>query len=138
MADIAEIFGEEKLSYEEFRARAGQRGIEMGDVGAIRQEYEAEISSMKIDAAVEREMEHSGVKNRALVSKLLDRELLTLDEDGIHGITEQLAALKESDPYLFDGAHPMRPIRSGLPHSRERLNPDAMSDADYYKTVRKI
>lgn len=143
MADLSEIFGGEKLSYDEFLMKAGEMGREIGDLADMRQSYESEILSVKRNAALERELDRSGAKNRSLITKVIDLDSVEIDEDGVHGIAEQIDALRESDPYLFESAAPQSPtqprtIRTGIAHRHEPLDSDSLSDKDFYKQVKKI
>ena len=69
---------------------------------------------------------------------------VSVDEDGVHGITEQLSALRESDPYLFEDKHQSasqaqpHTIRTGIAHRHEPLDSDSLSDADYYRQIKKM
>ena len=105
MPELSEIFGEGKLSYEEFLIKAGEMGAEIGDVGALRQSYEEQLRGVRCHAALERELDRCGAKNRGLISRVIDLDTVTVDEDGVHGLTEQFDALRQSDPYLFEAGN---------------------------------
>jgi len=139
--DLKELFGEGRLSFEELMIRCTEAGVEMGDLGSVRAEYDGKITAMKKNFALERELDRAGVKNRALMEKVLDPEKITVDEDGVHGIAEQITALRESDPYLFEAAAPQAdplPVKWGAPHGRDVPDTDSMDDREYYRTVRKM
>lgn len=144
MADISEIFGDGRLSYDEFVMKAGELGREIGDLGELRRSYETELLSVKRNAALERELDRSGAKNRSLITKVIDLDSVKVDEDGVHGIAEQISALRESDPYLFDDApkpseekaHIL--FRTGMEHRSEPLDSDSLSDADFYRQIKKM
>lgn len=142
MPDISEIFGGEKLSYEEFLAKAGELGLEIGDMNELKAQYEAEIMSVRAQNELERELDLAGVKNREIVLKLIDMEAVTFDEEGIHGIKEQIDALKESAPYLFEEKKDVKitapKMRIGMHHKAEANDADSMNDKDYYKRVKKM
>lgn len=147
MADISKVFGDGKLSYDEFLIKAGELGLELGDLGEMRQSYEEKIRGIRCASALERELDRAAVKNRSLVTKIIDMNAVTVDEDGVSGIAEQLNALRESDPYLFEtrerpadrgDAPATSRIRTGFTHGRESLDPDSMSDADYYKQIKRM
>lgn len=154
MPELSEIFGEGKLSYEEFLIKAGEMGAEIGDVGALRLSYEEQLRGVRCHAALERELDRFGAKNRGLVSRVIDLDAVTVDEDGVHGLTEQFDALRQSDPYLFEagnsgvgsggsggngsGSGGVRGVRIGMPHGRETLDPNSLSDADFYKQVKQM
>ena len=141
MADLSEIFDGARLSLDEFLIKAGEIGVEIGDIGELRRSYEDELSSVKRTSALERELDRAGVINRSIITKVIDMDAVTVDEDGVHGIREQINALRESDPYLFT-AHtsPTQPhaVRTGMPHGHEPLDADSLSDADYYKNIKKM
>ncbi len=139
--DLKELFGEGRLSFEELMVRCTEAGVEMGDLGSMRAEYDGKITAMKKSYALERELDRAGVKNRTLVEKILDQEKITVEEDGVHGIAEQIAALRESDPYLFESlaaqADPV-PVKWGASHGQDVPDADSMDDREYYRTVRKM
>ena len=137
--DLKEIFGAERLSFEELMIKCADAGVQFGDLAALRSEYDGRITEMKKSFALERELDKAGVKNRALIEKVLDAEKITVDEDGVHGIAEQITALRASDPYLFDAPFPApAPVKWGLSHTQNAPDPDSMGDAEYYKTIRKM
>lgn len=140
MPDISEIFGNESLSYEEFSKRLSKEGMEFGDLAQLRRGYEDKILEIRCMSALERSLEKSGAKNIPLVTRLINMEGITADEEGVHGITEQLDALKESDPYLFesDKKPTLRAVFSGGSHNGDGADPEKMSDADYYKRVKLL
>lgn len=142
MADLSEIFGESKLSYDEFLIKAGELGAEIGDTRELRQAFTEELNAVKRSSALERELDKAGAKNRDLITKIIDMTTVSVDDDGVHGIAEQLSSLRESDPYLFENASVgqklPRTMRTGMPHGHEPLDTDSLSDADYYKNIKKM
>ena len=139
--DLKEIFGSERLSFEELMVKCTEAGVEVGNLGAVRSEYAEKMTAMKKDFALERELERAGVKNRSLMERVLDQEKITVDEDGVHGIAEQLTALRESDPYLFETVVPAageKPVRWGMKHGQDVPDPDGMGDDEYYRIIRKL
>lgn len=158
MPKISDIFGGEKLSYEEFMTKATEAGGEFGDIGEMRAAHTAEINRLRVAGAVEKEAILSGAKNSELLMRVLDMNGITVDNDGVHGIAEQIGRLRESDPYLFGGdaggdggvssakggtvgtvgaVSRGMTISTGAPHSREAVDPDLLSDADYYASRMK-
>ncbi len=145
MLKISEIFGSEKLSYEEFVKKAAEAGGEFGDVAEMRKAHTAEMNRLRVTGAVEREAMRAGAKNSGLLMRVIDMTGVTVDDSGVHGIAEQIGKLRESDPYLFAekdaGASPAQEpaaparkvsVSTGAPHGRETVDPDLLSDADYY------
>ena len=110
----------------------------------MRRSYEEQIRGIRCTSALERELDRADVKNRDLVSKIIDMGAVTVDEDGVHGIREQISALRESDPYLFGTKEKATPsgvmgrMRTGFSHAGESLDPDTMSDRDYYKQIKRM
>ena len=135
------------MSYDEFLIKAEELGFEPGDLSEMRRSYEEQIRGIRCSNALERELDKAGVKNRDLIVKIIDMGAVTVDEDGVSGIAEQISALRQSDPYLFEGTGkrtvqkddftPSR-IRTGFTHGKESLDPDSMSDSDYYKQIKRI
>lgn len=141
MPEISEIFGGGKLSYEEFLAKADEAGVQLGDMGELRRAYEAEITSIRAQNALEKELDHAGARNRELVMKLIDSAAVTVDEEGVHGISEQIDKLRESDPYLFSEKNAEKStvkLRLGMPHKSETVDADSMDDRDFYRRVKKM
>ena len=140
MADISEIFGTESLSFAEFKKRLDERGVEFGDISEMRRGYEERIAEIRCTAELEREIDRAGVQNRELIKKLIDPDAITIDDEGVHGIGEQIASLRETDPYLFvpERKTSLRFVMTGARHGGESLDHDKMSDRDYYKSVKQI
>lgn len=145
MPRISDIFGSEKLSYEEFVKKAAEAGGEFGDIAEMRKTHTAELNRFRVTAAVEREAMLAGAKNSGLLMRVIDMNGITVDDSGVHGLTEQIGKLRESDPYLFaekeagTAASPVKEpavskvsVNTGAPHGRETVDPDLLSDADYY------
>ncbi len=151
MPKISDIFGSEKLSYEEFVKKAAEAGGEFGDVTEMRKAHMAEMNRLRVTGAVEREAMRAGAKNSGLLMRVIDMGSVTVDDSGVHGITEQIGKLRESDPYLFadkaaeaappavkeTATVPAMTVSTGASHGRESVNPDMMSDADYYASRMK-
>ena len=142
MPKISDIFGSEKLSYEEFVKKAAEAGGEFGDVAEMRKAHAAEMNRLRVTGAVEREAMRAGAKNSGLLMRVIDMGGITVDDSGVHGIAEQIGKLRESDPYLFAEKEtipaketvvaPAMTVSTGAPHGRETVDPDLLSDADYY------
>lgn len=152
MPDLMELFGEERLTYAELCERMKAAGLEYGDVGAAKAEFARQLNDVRRSAALERELDRAKVRNRSIVSKIIDMDRVTVGEDGAHGIAEQLDDLRRSDPYLFEpderpASSPSAPsapassgvrFSSGMRHTEAAPDPDTMSDAEYYRAVKKL
>lgn len=74
-----------------------------------RKEYENQLSKQTYDFALDRALIDAKAKNLKAVRALLNTEAISLDGDNLLGLTEQLEAVKESDPYLFAESEPAEP-----------------------------
>ncbi len=142
MPKISDIFGSEKLSYEEFVKKAAEAGGEFGDVAEMRKTHRAEMNRLRMNGAVEREALRAGAKNSGLLMRVIDMNAVTVDDAGVHGVAEQIGKLRETDPYLFAEKEtvpvsekttvPAMTVSTGAPHGKEPVDPDLMSDEDFY------
>ena len=135
---LEELFGGGRLSLDELLIKAGEAGVEIGDVGEVRREYGGRLHEERTKSALERELERAGAKDKGIVTKVIDFSRVTSDEDGVHGLREQIDALRESSPYLFAGAEDEKRAReipvSGYAHTHGALpDEDRLSDAEFYR-----
>jgi len=65
------------------------------------EEWQAKMSQMKLDFALEKALAAAKAKNPKAVKALLDMEKVKLDGEQLLGLDDQLKALQQSDPYLF-------------------------------------
>lgn len=68
--------------------------------------YEAKIKQMGIDNVTNLTLTNAGAKNIKAVRALLNLENAQLEGDTILGLSDQIAKLKESDPYMFNDVKP--------------------------------
>ncbi len=65
--------------------------------------YEAELSQLRLDNAVELSLSGAKARNSKAVKAMIDMAKVKLGEDGkLTGLDEQVEALKKSDGYLFE------------------------------------
>jgi len=64
-------------------------------------EWQAKLSKMQLDFALERALTTAKAKNPKAVKALLDMEKVKLDGEQLLGLDDQLKAIQQSDPYLF-------------------------------------
>lgn len=146
MKNLAEIFGEEKLSYAEFTERTA--GAEIGDLTELKKSHAEELRRLRVSGAVEREAMLSGAKDVGILVRILDEGKITVEDDGVHGVTEQIGKLRETAPYLFEDtdksvksdksakgteAFFRATLDTGMRHGRDRIDPDSLSDEEYYR-----
>lgn len=65
---------------------------------------EAKLKQQTFDAALSEQLLKADVRNDKAVKALLDVDSIKLSDNGLEGLEEQMMALKESDPYLFNDA----------------------------------
>lgn len=71
---------------------------------------EKQIADLKFNHHLESALTSAKAKNNKLVGTLLDREKLSLDNEGnIKGLDEQLAKIKTENSYLFDDVQSPEP-----------------------------
>jgi len=89
-------------------------------------ESKKRIAEMQLDHAVERELSGAKARNHKAVLALIDREKLTLENDTVKGLSEQLEDIKKENEYLFEGEkQPPAPQFSGRTFSAQREAEDA-------------
>ncbi len=79
----------------------------------IKTSSEQQIADLKKSSAIDIALTQAGAKNIKAAKALLDSESLELTDEGSKGLNEQLAALKESDGYLFGSNEPVPPNPEG-------------------------
>ncbi|MBK4750571.1 phage minor structural protein [Enterococcus faecium] len=79
----------------------------------IKTSSEQQIADLKKSSAIDIALTQAGAKNIKAAKALLDSESLELTDEGLKGLNEQLAALKESDGYLFGSNEPVPPNPEG-------------------------
>lgn len=102
----------------------------------IKTSSEQQIADLKKSSAIDLALTQAGAKNIKAAKALLDSESLELTDEGLKGLDEQLAALKESDGYLFGSNEPVPPNPEGKkatfggnPSSGQNVEEDAFAKA---------
>ena len=70
------------------------------------QEYENRLKEQARDFAIDRAIGDAKARNAKAVRALLDMSKVSLDGENIIGLSDQLEAIKTSDPYLFGDSQP--------------------------------
>ncbi|MBQ7922293.1 MAG: phage scaffolding protein [Clostridia bacterium] len=100
--------------------------------------HTADLQKMQIEHETKYALTRMGAKNPSLAAKVLDMSAITMDNDGIHGLNEQLDKLRVSDPYLFHNTGDKEKIATGTSHGTPFADPESMTDAEYYRFVRRF
>lgn len=79
----------------------------------IKTSSEQQIADLKKSSAIDLALTQAGAKNIKAAKALLDSESLELTDEGLKGLDGQLAALKESDGYLFGQSEQVPPNPDG-------------------------
>lgn len=61
----------------------------------------AKLQAVKKDNAIDQALLKAKARNNKAVRALLNDDAIKFDDDGLHGLSEQLAALQKSEAYLF-------------------------------------
>ena len=70
------------------------------------QEYENRLKEQARDFAIDRAIGDAKARNAKDVRALIDMSKVSLDGENIIGLSDQLEAIKTSDPYLFGDSQP--------------------------------
>lgn len=102
----------------------------------IKTSSEQQIADLKKSSAIDLALTQAGAKNIKAAKALLDSESLELTDEGLKGLDDQLAALKESDGYLFGQSEQVPPnpdgkkaTFSGNASSAQNIEEDAFAKA---------
>lgn len=86
---------------------------------ATKTEYETQLNQQAFDHKLENSLTGAKVKNTKAVKALLDLDTIKLDGETLKGLDDQVKALKESEPYLFEQESQSKPspqiVASGNP-----------------------
>jgi hypothetical protein len=70
------------------------------------EKLQAELEKTKLNYTLENRLIKEGAVNAKAVGALLDPSKITIEDGNVKGIDEQIAALKESDPWAFGQTAP--------------------------------
>lgn len=102
-------------------------GLEQETVTQIMDEYDRERQAQLFTQKLHEQVEQSGAKSVKATVALLNQEALSLEEGNVLGLSEQLSALKEEHPYLFD---------SKLPHAVASATGGGESERSLFSVIR--
>lgn len=95
-----------------------------------------ELEQVRKESAIDLELVKSGARNPKAVKALLDNDSVKFDDDGIHGLSDQLDKLKESEAYLFEtgDAGKPNPFPKGNPSGGVPANENKLAEVLGIKT----
>ena len=110
---------------------------------ASKEQYEANISKIKLDNAIDNALGNAKVKNSRAVRALLDIEKIKFENETLSGLDEQLKALKEAEDskFLFEEIkEPAKPSFSGLEPgaSTGETNPGSGAPETYSQMMARL
>jgi len=94
----------------------------------VKTEYEEQLEAQAFDHKLENTLSGAKVKNTKALRALLDMDTIKLDGDVLKGLDDQMSALQESDPYLFEVEEEPEP--DPTPTIVPSGNPDGGSNPD--------
>lgn len=108
-AKFLDVSQEAKRLKEQMESQSAAKG--QGDAEALetlkmqyQQETEAlrkELFEVRRDGAIDLALEKLGAKNKTAVRALLDLDSITLSEDGVEGLSDQLETIRRDNGFLF-------------------------------------
>lgn len=102
-------------------------------------DYEANIDTLKRDSAIELALREAQAKNPKAVKALLNGDNITVDDNGVHGLKEQLEQLQESDGYLFSDTSDPQPgikvVTTGNPSGGDGSITPNLKDMSYKQAL---
>ena len=110
---------------------------------ASKEQYEANISKIKLDNAIDNALGNAKAKNSRAVRALLDMEKIKFENDNLSGLDEQLKALKEAEDskFLFEEIkEPAKPSFSGVEPgaSTGETNPGSGAPETYSQMMARL
>lgn len=110
---------------------------------ASKEQYEANISKIKLDNAIDNALGIAKAKNSRAVKALLDMEKIKFENDNLSGLDEQLKALKEAEDskFLFEEIkEPAKPSFSGVEPgtSTGETNPGSGAPETYSQMMARL
>jgi len=110
---------------------------------ASKEQYEANISKIKLDNAIDNALGNAKAKNSRAVRALLDMEKIKFENETLSGLDEQLKALKkaEDSKFLFEEIkEPAKPSFSGVEPgaSTGETNPGSGAPETYSQMMARL
>ena len=97
-------------------------------------QFEQMIVKERLETAIQKALAEAKAKNMKAVRALLDETQLKLENGKLIGLIEQIAEIKQSDPYLFDGRSDTGSVSNPTKNTHQTLsaNPDRLDDKTFY------
>ena len=101
---------------------------------SMKEESDKQLLETKKNLLIENSLISSKAKNLKAIKGLLDIEKITVENDSIKGLDEQINALKQSDSYLFNVEQQTKTVDLGGEHKETaKSEPTTLTGALYEK-----
>ncbi len=99
----------------------------------------AQLDELKLSQLIDLELGKFNAKNPDILKKLIDISLITLEEGQLVGLSEQIEAIKQENPFLFedDAPAPRFTVRPKASDTVSKASFDKMSYMDRVKLYSK-
>lgn len=99
-----------------------------------KEEYDKQLTETKKGLLIDNSLITSKAKNLKAIKGLLDMDKITIDDNGIKGLDEQIKSLQESDSYLFNLEQPTKTVDLGGEHQESaKKEPSSLIEALHEK-----
>lgn len=88
------------------------------------QKYQVQLKEFKINSAIENVAVKNGAKNTKALKALLNFEGITVTDEGVIGLNEQIERLKESESFLFEKETIINPVISSNKREKKEVSDD--------------
>ncbi len=141
MEVMQKIFGEDALTYTQFVEKLKQHPeVQMGQnpptqevtqlraaLTSLQAQYQQDLSAAKLDSAVDAALLAARAKNPKAARALLNFQTLRLENGTVQGLEEQIALLRQNEPYLFENGAEQdgdtHIVRTGTAHGAQGTAP---------------
>lgn len=101
---------------------------------SMKEESDKQLLETKKNLLIENSLISSKAKNLKAIKGLLDMDKISIENDSIKGLDEQIKSLKESDSYLFNIEQPTKTVDLGGNHQElTKKEPTSLTGALHEK-----
>ena len=93
----------------------------------MQETHDKEMSETRKNLMLENSLMKANVKNSKAIKGMLELDKITIENDELVGLEDQIKALKESDSYLFNIEEPTKTIDLGSQHTNEKSEDDLLA-----------
>ena len=93
----------------------------------MQETHDKEMSETRKNLMLENSLMKANVKNSKAIKGMLELDKITIENDELVGLEDQIIALKECDSYLFNIEEPTKTIDLGSQHSGEKVEDNSLA-----------